>query len=82
MNKKIAFFITLSAILALSGCKSTPTASTKNLSPQEMLKEGQVEAAKSKFMYQYDINGIDNEGNTVLHQAAKMNDPDLITFLR
>ncbi len=82
MNKKIAFFITLSAVLAFSGCQSskTPGTGSKSLTPQDMLKEGQVEAAKSKFMYQFDINGIDNEGNTVLHLAAQMNDPDLITF--
>ena len=82
MNKKIAFFITLSAVLAFSGCQSskTPGTGSKSLTPQEMLKDGQVEAAKSKFMYQYDINGIDAEGNTVLHLAAQMNDPDLITF--
>lgn len=78
MNKNNIFFITVSVVLLFSGCQSTKI--TKDLSPQEMLKEGQIEAAKSKFTFASDINGIDNEGNTVLHLAAQMNDPDLITY--
>lgn len=77
MNKNI-FFIAFVSICVLAGCKSTKT--TTNLSPQELLKDKQIEAAKSKFVYSWDINGIDADGNTVLHLAAEMNDPDLITF--
>ena len=78
MNKKFIFIAFTAVVFALTGCNSTKT-NTK-MTPQEMLKEGLIEQAKSQFMYAWDINGIDSDGNTVLHWAAMLNDPDLITY--
>ncbi|MCQ2592375.1 MAG: ankyrin repeat domain-containing protein [Treponema sp.] len=77
MNKKL-FFITIAAVFTFAGCQSSKAA--PELSPQQLIKDGQIEAARSKFMLTTDINGIDSDGNTVLHLAAQINDPDLITF--
>ena len=81
MNRRI-FFASLFLVCFLTGCASTKTASNNNKSPQELLEEGDIIAAESKFIYAADINGKDARGNTVLHVVCKMenDDPGLIDF--
>ena len=45
-----------------------------------MIRDNEIEAAKGQFQMPSDINGIDKEGNTVLHLAAERDDADLITY--
>ena len=77
MNKKFAF-IPLSLIVLLSGCLSKPE--ERELTPQELIKSGQIDKAKGKFQLTSDINEIDEDGNTVLHLASMINDEDLVTY--
>jgi ankyrin repeat protein len=67
----------LSAVAFLSvcfaGCNSTKT-------PHQMIRDNEIEAAKGQFQMPSDINGIDKDGNTVLHLAAERDDADLITY--
>lgn len=76
MNKEI-IFTALALAFIFSGCKSAPTAEP---TLQELIMDGKIEEAKSRFTTKYDINEIDESGNTALHLAAAMNDSDLITF--
>lgn len=80
MNKKffIAFLLTAIFFVFSTGCSSTPK---KETSVQQLIKEGNKEEAKARFTTKYDINEIDEDGNTALHIAASMNDADLVTFL-
>lgn len=64
--------------LYVSGCKSTPQ---KESSVVELILSGKQEEAKSRFQTKYDINAVDEHGNTALHAAAQVNDADLVTFL-
>lgn len=77
MNYKIAL-IPITAALILSAC--TTTKKTEVTSPQELLRQGMIESAKGKFMSPNDINEIDEQGNTVLHIAAQLNDDALVTY--
>ncbi len=80
MNKKIAYsaFAAFSIILTVSGCASKEPV---RLTPQELINGGKIEEAKSRFQFQDDINEIDENGNTVLHLAAKINDASLVQYL-
>ena len=64
--------------ICFSGCLTL--SAPKELTPQEMIKQGKIEEAKSKFLLTSDINEVDEDGNTVLHLAAMIDDPDLVTF--
>ncbi len=78
--KIISKFIPLLLICSIfTGCFSDK-AEPKELTPQEMIKEGKVEEAKSKFQLTTDINALDEDGNSVLHLAALINDADLCLF--
>ncbi len=81
MNRK-SFFITISAVGFLFGCTSSKPATTvdRKMSPHELIKENRINEAKNEFVMPNDINGIDSDGNTVLHLAAQMNDADLVTY--
>ena len=78
MNKKINFILLVS-VCFLSGCFFLGCESSK-VSPHEMIKKDKADEAKSVFTLQYDINDVDEDGNTVLHLAAEKNDVDLVTF--
>lgn len=93
MNKKI-IFLSFSLIAALSACKSTKVETKddtsskmvkdkydKVLSAHDLLKRNQIDDVKAQFQLANDINAIDDDGNTVLHLAAQIDDADLVTFL-
>lgn len=78
MTKKISFSLfTVCLILSFFGCTSTE----KEVSIQELIRNNKIEEAKSKFVSKYDINAIDENGNTALHAAAEINDASLVLFL-
>ena len=64
-------------ILRLAGCTSTP----KEETICELILQGKYEEAKSRFKTKTDINASDEDGNTALHLAAKVNEADLASFL-
>ncbi len=78
MNKKIAKLasILLSAIL-ISACASVG----RQPSIQELIMEGRYDEAKEAFKTKNDINAIDENGDTALHVAARVNEADLVSFL-
>lgn len=67
--------------IAITGCETTkPEDQEKELTPQEMIKKGKIDEAKSKFQITTDINALDEDGNSVLHLAALIDDADLVEF--
>jgi len=81
MNKK-SFFISLTAITLLCGCSSTKPAvpaSTGKRSPQQLIYDERYAEAALEFMMPHDINGVDADGNTVLHVAALMGNAELVS---
>lgn len=77
MNRKLAFLPLFLAFI-FTACESGKV--ERELTAAELLKEGRVDEAKSKFQITTDINAVDEDGNTVLHLAAMIDDPDLVTF--
>lgn len=78
MTKKIIFAVlTPCLIFSIFGCASTE----KEVSVQELIRNNKIEEAKSKFISKYDINAVDEDGNTALHTAAEINDASLVLFL-
>lgn len=80
MTKKIIFssLCIISTLLSFA-CQTLPTEEEK-VSVTELIKQGKIQEAKDCFISKYDINEIDEEGNTPLHLAAKINDPTLVLF--
>lgn len=74
MEKKFIAVLFFISALILFGCKSTKKV-------QDYILAGEIDKAKEFFINRADINEVDSDGNTALHVAAKMNEPDLITFL-
>lgn len=64
------------------GCSSTKGQSKQPAAQtvQEMILAGNIDQAKKAFQGQQDIDSADEQGNTVLHAAAKANNADLVTF--
>lgn len=81
MNKKIIFssICVISALLSF-GCQTVPQ-EEKKLSVTELIKQGRIDEAKECFISKYDINEIDEDGNTALHLAAKLDEANLALFL-
>lgn len=77
MNKKLAF-IPLAFLFMFAACESGKV--ERELTALELLKEGRIDEAKTKFLITTDINEVDEDGNTVLHYAAKDDDADLVLF--
>lgn len=77
----VTLLILFSAIFF--GCRTTKTGarSAAELSAQQLIAENRVEEAKALFDAKADINSADENGNTALHIAAKINDGNLVTFL-
>ena len=83
MEKRISGFEKLaaagfSALLLLAGCASTPAAS--KMTPQQLIMQNRKAEAKQEFVMPTDINAADEDGNTVLHVAAKIDDSELVTY--
>lgn len=75
----LTFFKSILAIflvISFFSCKSTD----KRLTPQELLRNSEFEEARGRFVSPDDINATDEEGNTVLHIAAEINDCELISY--
>ena len=70
----------LLATLSLIACTSTPVAE-KEVTLQDLIKEGRYDEAKERFAVKADIDSVDEDGNTALHLAAKMDEAELVTFL-
>lgn len=64
-------------VLILAGCASSP----KEKTIFQLISEGRYEEAKDRFKTKEDINAVDEDGNTALHLAAKVNEADLVSFL-
>ena len=79
--KVSASCLSVAIILCITGCLSVPTTITKKQNINEMILAGKSNEAKELFQAKIDINEIDENGNTALHTAAKINDTDLVTFL-
>lgn len=77
MNRKLSF-IPLVLLILFASCE-TPKVE-KELTAQELLKQGLIDQAKSKFQITTDINEVDEDGNTVLHLASMLDDADLVTY--
>ncbi|MBQ0167816.1 MAG: ankyrin repeat domain-containing protein [Treponema sp.] len=55
------------------------TEETSNI--QDLILDGKSDDARALFTTKIDVNSVDENGNTALHAAARVNDYDLITFL-
>ena len=71
-------FAGLAGLLLFSGCASKPAA-TKS-TPQELILQNRKAEAMQEFVMPTDINAADEDGNTVLHVAARVDDVELITY--
>ena len=69
----------VSSVFLLATCASSKV--EKEVSIQQLIMEGRYEEAKELFKTKTDINAVDEDGNTALHIAAKVNEADLISFL-
>lgn len=74
---KLRYVFLFSCVFFLFSCV-TNGGSTSSV--QKLIKMGRTEEAKSLFTSKADINSADENGDTALHLAAKVNDPDLVTF--
>ncbi|MCR4822851.1 MAG: ankyrin repeat domain-containing protein [Treponema sp.] len=77
MNKNfVKITSTIAAIFLISAC-----ASVRQPSIQDLIMEGRYEEAKEVFKTKTDINAVDENGDTALHVAARVNEADLVSFL-
>ena len=74
--KKGYLLIALCFIASIFSCKTAKVEPT----PLELLKRGEKDLAKDKFLLPHDINATDTDGNTVLHLAAEIDDDALIAY--
>lgn len=90
MKKYCVVFLCLILFLGCTTTKQaeqrvteTPKSGTEKKEPtaQLLIAQGHIDEAKELFASRADINYADENGNTALHAAAKVNDADLITFL-
>lgn len=87
MDRKLSStFMALAGLVFLSGCATTPvssksgTNSNSKLSPQQLILQNKIDEAKMEFATPTDINAADEEGNTVLHIAAMIDDAELVSY--
>ena len=66
-------------LILLSGCVSKP-ADTSKQTPQQLIMQNRRDEAMQEFVMPTDINAADENGNTVLHVAAKVDDSELVTY--
>ncbi len=48
---------------------------------QDLILDGKSDDARALFATKIDVNSVDENGNTALHAAARVNDYDLVNFL-
>ncbi len=78
MDRKNSYtLLALAGLLFISGCASKPAS---KLTPHQMLRQHKVNEAKQEFATPADINAVDEDGNTVLHIAAQLDDAELVTY--
>ena len=78
MKKTFARFISIFiAVLFITACTSV----SKQPSIHELIMQGRYEEAKEIFKTKTDINAVDENGDTALHVAARVNEADLVSFL-
>ena len=85
LKKSNLLFCLLALISILFSCTSTQNIPVEPVkeeakSIQQLILEGRTEDAKKLFQSTVDINETDEEGNTALHTAAKIDDSDLVNF--
>ena len=73
-------FAGLTALLLLSGCASTPVNTNSKNTPQQLIMQNRRDEAMQEFVMPTDINAMDEDGNTVLHVAAQVDDAELISY--
>ena len=78
MFKRLGIAVICAFSFLFWSCGSTPK---KEASLQQLIREGRYEEAKERFTSKYDINEIDEDGNTPLHIAAATNNDDIVLFL-
>ena len=81
-NLLFCLLISISILFSCTSTQNIPVEPVKEeaKSIQQLILEGRTEEAKKLFQASVDINETDEEGNTALHTAAKINDADLVTF--
>lgn len=67
--------VVFTSIIFFFSCQSQPKGEA---SLQELIVSGQTEAVKNSFQLKQDINKVDENGNTVLHAAAQVNNVELV----
>ncbi len=81
-RKKSSFenlvFAGLTGLLLFSGCASAPVATKQT--PQQLIMQNRKSEAMQEFTLPTDINAADEDGNTVLHIAAMVDDAELISY--
>ncbi len=75
----IGIFI-IAGFISISGCASNPPTSESKLTPHQLIRQNRIDEAKQEFMMPSEINSADEDGNTVLHLAAQIDDPDLVSY--
>ena len=80
MNRKKSYLkiCAYAGLILLSGCASAKPES--KLTPQQLIMQNRKAEAKQEFVMPTDINAADEDGNTVLHVAAKIDDDELVTY--
>ena len=63
----------------ITACATSTLA--KSDSVQELIMQGRYDEAKEIFKTKTDINSVDENGDTALHVAARVNEADLVSFL-
>ena len=65
------------ALIFVSACATV----IRQPSIQELIMQGRYDEAKEIFKTKTDINACDENGDTALHVAARVNEADLVSFL-
>lgn len=58
-----------------------PQQETASSNIQDLILDGKSDDARALFATKIDVNSVDENGNTALHAAARVNDYDLVSFL-
>ncbi len=79
--KNFKLFLSASAFILTALISCGTVAVQKEDSIQKLIMDGKYEEAKDLFKTKTDINAQDENGDSALHIAARVNESDLITFL-